>query len=326
MLLFALRRVLWTVPVLFVCVTILFGLMQAARSSPLRHDRLLGLSNAPVVKYGDHQPPGIEANQKRIFHLNDPWYVKYVHYLGGVARFDFGNTFTYRYRTVNAILREQGPITVELVSLGLAWAIVLGIPLGVLGALRRGTIVGRLTTAVTALTMGLPLFLLGTVLAWILCVRLGVFPVFGWTGWRSKVLPSFVLGLLPTTYIARVLRFELLEILGRDHVLAARARGLRRWRLFRLHVLRPALAPVVSMTGPLLGQLVTGMFVVEWIFSIPGIGRYFIAAAGAGDYPLTLGLTVVLTEAIVLANVLADIALAVIDPRTRERGPVPATG
>ena len=319
MLAFATKRVLWALPVLFVCVTIFFGLMKAIHSSPMRHAPLLGLSNVGWVKYGDWKPPSIDRNMRHALGIDVPWYVQYERFVGGVARFDFGPTYTFRDRTVNSILREQGPITLELVLLAIVWAVCLGVPLAIVGALWSGTIVGSLTSAVVALAMGLPVFLFGTVLAWLLSSRLGVVPAYGWEGWRSKLLPPFVLSLLPMTYIARVLRAELLEMLGRDHVLAARGRGLRRARVVRRHALRPALTPLLSMTGPLIGQFVTGLFVVEWIFAIPGIGRYFIAAAGAGDYPLALGLTVVLTEAIVLANIASDVALAAIDPRTRDR-------
>jgi oligopeptide transport system permease protein len=317
MLAFTLKRVLWTIPVLLVCVTILFGLMRAMQSSPLRHGPPLGLSNVAWVKYGDWQPEAIRRNQERKMGIDKPWYVQYVRYLRSLARFDFGPTFTFQYRTVNSILREQGPITLQLVLLSLVWAFALGIPLGVLAALKSGTFVDRAATAVIAVTMGLPNFFVAAVLLWLLAVKAGVVPVFGWDGWRAKLLPSFVLSLVPLALIARVLRAEMLEVLGNPHVQVARAKGLRRFRVIRVHVLRPALIPVVSMTGPLLGALVTGLFVVEWVFAIPGIGRYFIAAAGVGDYPLTLGLTVVLTVAIVFTNLLSDIALAALDPRIR---------
>jgi ABC-type dipeptide/oligopeptide/nickel transport system permease component len=318
MLLFALKRALWTIPVLLVCVTILFGLMHAIGSDPLQHGPPLGLSNEAWVKYTDPKPDSITRNMRRELGIDVPWYEEYFRYIRSLARLDFGPTFTLRYRSVNSILREQGPITLELTVLALGWAVVLGVPLGMLAALRRGTLFDRAATVMTALTMGIPTFFFGTVLAWLLSVKLGLVPTFGWNGWRSKVLPSFVLCLLPLAHIARVLRFEMLEVLERDHVLAARGKGLRRSRIIRVHVLRPALIPVVSMTGPLVGQLVAGLFVVEWIFAIPGIGRYFIAAAEARDYPLTLGLTVVLTAAIVLVNALSDIMLAALDPRIRD--------
>jgi oligopeptide transport system permease protein len=317
MLKFALRRVLWTIPVLLVCLTILFGLMQVTAQNPVRHAPLLGLSNVAWVKYGDPRPESIERNMKRRFGIDKPWYERYAHYLAGVARLDFGQTYTFQYRSVNSILKEQGVITLELVLLAQAWAVALGVPLAVVAALRRGKLVDRAFSAVTTATMGIPLFLVGTVLARLLAVDLHLVPVLGWDGWRAKLLPSFVLGLLPLTIIARVLRFELLEVFGRDHLLAARAKGLRRRRLLFIHSLRPALIPVISMAGPLLGMLVTGLFVVEWIFAIPGIGRYFTAAAVAGDYPLTFGLTAVLTMIILGVNLVSDIALAAIDPRSR---------
>jgi oligopeptide transport system permease protein len=317
MLAFALRRVLWTIPVLLVCVTILFGVMQAVRSTPLRHGPPLGLSNVAWVKYGDWQPEAIKRNQERRLGIDKPWYVQYVRYLRSLARFDFGPTFTFPYRTVNSILREQGPITLQLALLALGWAFVFGLPLGMLAALGSGTWVDRSATMLIAVTMGVPNFFVAALLGWLLAVKAGVVPVFGWDGWRAKLLPSFVLSLVPMAMIARVLRVEMLEVLGNNHVRAARGKGLRRARVIRVHVLRSALIPVVSMTGPLLGALVTGLFVVEWAFAIPGIGRYFIAAAGAGDYPLTLGLTVVLTTTIVLANTLSDIAHAALDPRIR---------
>jgi ABC-type dipeptide/oligopeptide/nickel transport system permease component len=318
MLVFALKRVLWTIPVLLVCVTILFGLMRAIQGSPLRHGPPLGLSNVAWVKYSDPQPEGIKRNQERILGIDAPWHVQYVRYLGSLARLDFGPTFMFPYRTVNSILREQGPLTLQLMLLALGFAFGVGIPLGVLSGMRSGTPVDHAATALVAVTMGVPNFFIATVLLWLLAVKLGVVPTFGWDGWRAKLLPSFVLALVPLSLITRVLRAEMIETLGRDHVRTARAKGLRRSRVVRVHVLRSALIPVVSMTGPLLGSLVTGLFVVEYIFAIPGIGRYFIAAAGAGDYPLTLGLTVVLTAAIVLVNMLSDIALGALDPRIRE--------
>lgn len=315
---YAMRRVLWTVPVLLVCMTILFGLMRAGGGNPLRHAPPAGLSNVAWVKYGDPKPESITRNIERRLGLDLPWYDQYFHYLGSVARLDFGPTFTFTNRSVNSILREQGPVTLELALLALGWAVALGVPVGVFAALRHGTAVDRAVTALTAMTIGLPIFFFGTVFAWLFSVKLGLVPPFGWTSWRTKIVPSLVLGLVPFSQIVRVLRFEMIEVLARDHVLAARGKGLRRPRVIQAHVLRPALIPLVSMPGPVLGQLVAGLFVVEWIFSIPGLGRYFIAAAEVGDYPLTLGLTIVLTATIALANVLSDIALAVLDPRIRD--------
>lgn len=318
MLRYAVKRVLWTVPVILVCMTLLFGLMHVGGGNFLRHPPPAGLSNVGWVKYGDSKPESITRNIERRLGLDLPWYEQYLHYLRGVAQLDFGPTFTFPGRSVNSILREQGPITLELVLLALGWAVLLGIPLAVLAALHHGSLVDRFLTALTAVTMGLPIFFWGTILAWLFAVKLGLVPAFGWSSWDAKIVPALVLGLVPFSQIVRVLRFEMLDVLERDHVLTARGKGLSRARVVRTHVLRPALIPLVSMPGPVIGQLVAGLFVVEWVFSIPGLGRYFIAAAEVGDYPLTLGLTVVLTVTIALVNVLSDIGLALLDPRVRD--------
>lgn len=318
MLQYALRRLLWTIPVILVCMTLLFVLMRVGGGNFLRHPPPAGLSNVAWVKYGDPKPESITRNIERRLGLDLPWYDQYLHYLKSVAQLDFGPTFTFTGRSVNSILREQGPITLELALLALGWAMALGIPLGVAAGLRRGKFLDRALTTLTAVTMGLPLFFVGTVFAWLFAVKLGLVPPFGWDSWQSKILPVLVLGLIPFSQIVRVLRFEMLEVLGRDYVLVAHGKGLRKSRVVGTHVLRPALIPLASMPGPMLGQLVAGLFVVEWIFSIPGLGRYFIAAAEVGDYPLTLGLTVALTIVIILANVLSDIALAMLDPRMRD--------
>jgi oligopeptide transport system permease protein len=315
---YALRRLLWTIPVILVCMTLLFGLMRIGGGNFLRHPPPAGLSNVAWVKYGDPKPESITRNIERRLGLDLPWYDQYLHYVGSVAKLDFGPTFTFTGRSVNSILREQGPITLELALLSLGWAIALGIPLGVAAGLRRGGILDRVLTLLTGVTMGLPLFFVGTVFAWLFAVKLGLVPPFGWNSWQSKVLPVLVLGLIPFAQVVRVLRFEMLEVLGRDYVVVAQAKGLRKSRVVGIHVLRPALIPLASMPGPMLGQLVAGLFVVEWIFSIPGLGRYFIAAAEVGDYPVILGLTIALTVAIAIANLLSDIALIALDPRLRD--------
>jgi ABC-type dipeptide/oligopeptide/nickel transport system permease component len=319
---YAVRRLLWTIPVVFVCMTMLFGLMRIGGGNFLQHPPPTGLSNVAWVKYGDPKPESITRNIERRLGLDLPWYDQYLHYLRGVVQLDFGPTFTFTNRSVNSILREQGPITLELAVLALGWAVLLGVPLAVFAALHHGTVFDRAVTALTAVTMGLPVFFFAAVLAWLFSIKLALVPPFGWSGWSTKLVPSLVLGLVPFSQIVRVLRFEMLEVVNRDHVLAARGKGLRNLRVVRRHILRPALIPLASMPGPVLGQLVAGLFVVEWAFSIPGLGRYFIAAAEVGDYPLTLGLTIVLTVTIAFANVVSDVALAVLDPRIRDAAAV----
>jgi oligopeptide transport system permease protein len=249
MLLFVLRRALWTVPVLLVCITLLFGLMRAIGGSPLRHGPPLGLSNEAWVKYSDAKPESITRNMQRRLGLDVPWYEQYGRYLGNLARLDFGPTTTFPGRSVNSILKEQGPVTLALAGLAFVWVAVLGIGLGVAAAVWRGSVLDRAITASTALLTAIPIFLLATVAIWVLSVKLGLLPTSGWNGWRSWLLPSLVLALLPLAQVARVLRFEMVEVGEREFVTAARAKGLRRPRIVKTHVLRPASIPVLSMVG-----------------------------------------------------------------------------
>jgi oligopeptide transport system permease protein len=317
---YALRRIVWTVPVLLLVVTILFFMMRAIGGDPLRPGPLVGLSAGQGwVKRGDPKPQSITVNQRRRLGLDVPWYRQYGGYLRSLATLDFGQTQTFRNRTVNSVIRQQGPVSAQLGLLALAWALALGGALGLVSGLRAGGFLDGGVRAVTSLSAALPAFLVGVLLIHLLAVRLGVLPSSGWSGWRSKLLPSFVLGLVPAAYCARLLRAGLLETLRQEYVVAARAKGLRRVRVLTAHVGRNSVGPLVVALGPLVGYLVTGSFVVEHVFAIPGIGRYYVAAVLARDYPLVLGLTVVLTAAVVLANLLVDLVQATLDPRVRDR-------
>ena len=317
---YALRRIAWTVPVLFLVVSILFFMMQAIGGDPLRPGKLQGLSNSQGwVKRGDPKPASITANQRRNLGLDERWYSQYGSYLRSVATFDFGPTFTFRQRTVNSVIREQGPISAQLGLLALAWALVLGGLFGILSALRAGSALDNSTRAFASVAAALPAFLVGALAIHLFAVRLGLVPTSGWDGWRSKLLPSLVLGLVPAAYCARLLRAGMLETLGREYITSARAKGLRQPRVVSVHVVPNAVGPLIAALGPLVGYLVTGSFVVEHVFAIPGIGRYYVAAVLARDYPLVLGLTVVLTLAIVVANLVVDLVPAALDPRVRER-------
>jgi oligopeptide transport system permease protein len=318
MLEFALRRVLWTIPVLFIVVTLLFGVLQAMGGDPIRHGQLKGLSSAAWVKSGDAKPESIERNMRRELGLDRPWYVQYAHFMRSVATLDFGPTWSFRYQSVNDVIARQAPVSLELGLLAFLWVLALGVPLGVISAVWSGGAADGAARALTTAAFAFPNFLVATVLIYLVGVRWTVLPTSGWDGWESKLLPSLTLGLLPAGFAARLIRGSMLETLRHDYVRAAAAKGLRRSRVLVVHVLRNSLVPVVTALGPLLGYLVTGSFVVEQVFGIPGIGRYFVAGVLARDYPLVLGLTVVLTVVIVLANLVVDLLHGALDPRVRE--------
>jgi oligopeptide transport system permease protein len=322
MLPYILRRAFWTIPVILVVVTAIFFLMRSIGGDPFRHGPLVGLTaqgQGRWVKYGDWQPPAIRRAQQHRYGLDLPWYEQYANFLEGVATFDYGPSLSFRDRSANEIIEEHAPVSLELGLLAFLWAFGLGIPLGVLAAVRHG---GALDGAIRVLSgagLAMPAFLVATLLVYLFSLRLGLLPTHGWNeGWQHKLLPTFALGLLPLAVCTRLARTATLETLQEEYVTAARARGLRRRRVVGTHVLRNSMLPVVTAAGPMLGYLVTGSFVVELLFSVPGISRFYVASVLARDYTVVLGITVLLALLIIVANLLVDIVHAFLDPRIRE--------
>jgi oligopeptide transport system permease protein len=317
---FVVRRVFWTIPVTFLAVTMIFFLMRAIGGNPFRHGTLLGLATpgGGWTKYGDPQPEAIENNLARRYGLDLPWYEQYVNFLEGVVTFDFGPSLSFRNETVNELIRETAPNSIELGLLALAWAILLGVPAAVFAALRANTALDYGVRLISSIGFAVPNFLLATMLVYLLSVKLGWLPTNGWTSWRHKLLPSLTLAMLPMAYLTRIVRGAMLETLQEEYVRAARAKGLRSSRVVVAHALRNSLIPAVTVAAPLLGFLVTGAFVIETIYSVPGVSRYFVAAVAARDYTFVLAATVLTTIVIVVLNLVADIVYALLDPRVRE--------
>jgi ABC-type dipeptide/oligopeptide/nickel transport system permease component len=314
---FVVRRLLWTIPILWVVVTIVFFMMRSIGGDPFRHGPLLGLSNVGWVKYGDYQPPAIKKNQRERYGLDLPWYEQYGNYLRGVAT--FGPSLSFRNVRVNELMRELAPRSLELAGLALLWATIIGIPLGVLAALRPNSPFDYFARLFASVGFALPNFCVATLLVYYLSVRLGVLPTSGWTaGWKHKILPSFTLGLLPMAYCVRLLRGSMLETLQLDYVRVARAKGLRASRVVWGHAFRNSLIPLITVAAPLLGYMITGSFVVENAFAVPGVARYYVASVLGRDYPVVMGLTVMLALLIVFANLAVDVAHRALDPRLRE--------
>jgi ABC-type dipeptide/oligopeptide/nickel transport system permease component len=315
---FIVRRVLWTIPILWVVVTIVFFMMRSIGGDPFRRGPLLGLSNVAWVKYGDYQPASIKRNQRERYGLNLPWYQQYANYLRGVVTLDFGPSLSFRNIRVNELIKELAPRSLELAALSFLWAFAVGIPIAVLAALRPGSAFDVGARIFSSVGFALPNFLVATLLVYYLSVRLGVLPTSGWTaGWKQKILPSFTLGLVPMAYCVRLLRASLLETLELDYIRMARAKGLSGGRVMK-HALRNSLIPLVTVSGPLLGYLITGSFVIENIFAVPGVARFYVASVVARDYTVVLGLTVMLALVIIFANLVVDVAHRMLDPRLRD--------
>jgi len=316
---FIAQRVLWTIPILWVVVTIVFFMMRSIGGDPFRRGPLLGLSNVAWVKYGDYQPESIKRNQRERYGLNLPWYQQYGNYLRGVVTLDFGPSLSFRNVRVNDLIKELAPRSLELAALSFLWAFALGIPMAVLAALRPGSAFDVGARIFSSVGFALPNFFVATLLVYYLSVKLGVLPTSGWTdGWKHKILPSFTLGLVPMAYCVRLLRASLLETLELDYIRMARAKGLSRSRVVLKHALRNSLIPLVTVSGPLLGYLITGSFVIENIFAVPGVARFYVASVLARDYTVVLGLTVMLALLIVFVNLVVDVAHRMLDPRLQD--------
>jgi oligopeptide transport system permease protein len=308
MLKFIIRRILWTIPVILLVILMTFAMMKAIKGNPFR------TTDRPV-------PPAIQANLDRQFNLDKPWYLQYAYYVKDVFTFDLGPSLIQRNRDVNDIIKDTFPVSLKLGGMAMLFAIVVGIPLGIIAALRQNTPIDYAAMAVVNAGFSLPSFLIATLLIYFFAVKWREqtpFPTNGWAGWESWVLPVIALGLAPMTILARIVRGSMLETLQQDYIRTAKAKGLRWRRVVGLHVLRNSLIPAVTAAGPILGGLITGAFIVETIFGIPGIGRYFIISVAGRDYSVTMGITVLVAVIIILANLVVDILYGFLDPRTRE--------
>ena len=306
---FVIRRLFWTIPVILLVILLTFLLMRQIKGNPFRK------SERAV-------PVEIQQNLDRKFGLDKPWYEQYARYVKGVFTFDLGPSLVLRGRTVNDIVGDHFPVSLELGGLAFLFALLFGIPLGVLSALRANSIFDYGAMFFSNVGFAVPSFLVATLLIYFFALEWGdVFglPTSGWSTPQSKVLPVIALGLGPMAYFARLVRGTMLETLQQDYIRTAKAKGLPWRRVVLVHVLRNSLIPVITAAGPLLGFLITGSFVIEQIFAIPGIGRYYVTAVTARDYSVVMGLTVLLAIIVIVANLAVDILYAFLDPRTRER-------
>jgi ABC-type dipeptide/oligopeptide/nickel transport system permease component len=305
---FIVRRILWTIPVILLVILMTFFMMRLIKGNPFQ------VTERPV-------PPSIQANLDRQFHLDRPWYVQYGYYVKGVFTANLGPSLQQRDRDVNDIIKEHFPVSLKLGGLAMLLAIVLGIPLGIIAALKQNTVFDYAVMAVVNAGYALPNFLIATLLIYFFAVKWRAhtpFPTNGWAGPSSWVLPVIALGHAPMTVLARIVRGSMLETLQADYIRTAKAKGLRWRRVVGLHVLRNSLIPAVTAAAPLLGYLIAGSFIVETIFGIPGIGRYFIISVASRDYSVTMGITILLSLLIIVANLLVDILYGFLDPRTRD--------
>lgn len=271
------------------------------------------------VLMGPRRDPETYARLRHLYGLDQPLVIQYLRYVGGLLRGDFGLSFRYAERPVRELIAQGVPISIGVGGLALLLSVFVGVPLGVVTALRQNTVFDRVVIALTLLLYAVPSFVLIPIL-WLLNLRLyqagiNTLPQAGWGTPQHLVLPVLVLAAANIGYIARLTRSSMLEVLREDFVRTARSKGLQERIVVVRHVLRNALLPILTLLGPATAALVTGAFVVENLFSIPGIGRISIEAIGQRDYPVIMGTTVILGTAVVVLNTLTDVLYRVFDPR-----------
>ncbi len=292
--------------VLFIITTATFLLMHAIPGGPFTAEKNL--------------PEAVLKNLNERYHLNDPLWKQYGDYLANVARGDLGPSFKYEARTVNDIIAESFPVSAELGLTAVLIAVIGGIPMGAVAALRQNRWPDYLCMFTATIGISVPGFILATLFIYYFALRLELFPAAMWEGPEYVVLPAVALAAFPMAFIARLTRSSMLEVLGQDFIRTARAKGLSAFAVVRRHALKNALIPVVTYLGPLIAAILTGSFVIESIFAIPGLGRHFVTSIYNRDYTVILGITIFYSTFLVFLNFLVDIAYAWLDPRIKLDG------
>ncbi|MDX1455628.1 MAG: oligopeptide ABC transporter permease OppB [Gammaproteobacteria bacterium] len=304
---YLLRRLLGTVPTLLVLVTIAFFLVRFAPGGPFDYERAL--------------PPEIEANLLAQYHLDEPLWKQYFRYLGDLLQGDLGPSFQYRDYRVSELIAAGLPVSMLLGGLSVLLALVLGVLAGMVAGLKQGRAADNTVMALAMTGISIPNFVLAPVLVLLLAVWLGWLPAGGWNGGApaNLVMPVIALALPQLAYIARLTRSSLLDVMSSDFIRTARAKGLPDSVILRRHALKPVLLPVISYLGPAAAAVMTGSVVIEQIFGIPGVGRFFVHGALNRDYTLVLGVVIFYGLIVVLFNLLVDLCYAWLDPRVRLR-------
>ncbi len=305
MLAFVVRRVAGFLPVLFIILSLSFFIMRLAPGGPFDQERAL--------------PAQVRANIEARDHLIDPLWRQYGRYLGAVLRGDLGPSFRYPDRSVNELLGLGFPVSLTLGLCALGVALGLGGVAGILAGVHRNSLLDHLATGLALGGISIPNFVLGPILMLTFALALHWLPVAGWGNWRHVILPSFTLGVFYAAYVARLMRAGMLEVIGQDFIRTARAKGLREAAVILRHALPSGILPVVTYLGPASAAILTGSVVVETIFSIPGIGRYFVESALNRDYTMVLGTVIFYSVLLISFNLLVDVLYAYLDPRVRVR-------
>lgn len=300
------KRVISSLATLFVIVSVTFALLYNLPGDPFAEDK-------PI-------PEEIRQAMMEHYGLNDPWHIQYGRYLYRIVTWDLGPSFKYKARTVNEIIREGFPVSAALGLQALCLALAAGISLGSIAALRHNRWQDYSSMGLAVAGISIPSFILATMLQYIFSLKLGWLPVARWGTLAQSILPAVALAALPTSFIARLTRSNMLEVLQQDYIKTARAKGVSEARLITKHALRNALLPVMPYLGQLAANILVGSFIIERIFSIPGLGQWFVTSVNNRDYTVIMGVTVFYSAILLAAMLAVDLLYSWLDPRIKLGG------
>jgi len=303
MLSFAFRRLLSAIPTLLVLLALSFALIRVAPGGPFDTEKTI--------------PPEIQERLNETYHLDEPLWQQFGRYLGDLLRGDFGPSFQYKDYTVTELIAAGFPVSLKLGGLAMLLALLVGISIGTLAALKQNSRVDHAVMGAAMTGISIPNFVLAPLLVLVFAVTLRWLPAGGLGDWRNLVLPVIALALPQIAYIARLTRGSMIEVLRSDFIRTARAQGLPTLEIILGHALKPALVPIVSYLGPATAGIITGSVVIEQIFGVPGLGRYFVQGALNRDYTLVMGIVVFYGVLIIGFNFLVDLAYRWLDPRVK---------
>ncbi len=297
------KRILGAVATVFVIITITFLLLRTLPGGPFDQEKVL--------------PPEVQANIEARYHLDKPVFYQFASYIKNLLKGDMGESYKYVNRNVSDIIRETLPISIQLGIYSLILAFLLGIPFGVLAAAKQNTLTDKFLMISAISGVSLPSFLIAPLLILFFCFYMGWFEPALWEGPSYYVLPLVVLGTRPASVIARLTRASVLEVIQADYVRTAKAKGLNHLVVLYKHVLKNAFLPVLTYSGPLVAGILTGAFIVEHIFAIPGLAKHLITSVSNRDYPLILGVTLLYSIVLIFSNLIVDLLYSHFDPRIR---------
>lgn len=302
---YAVKRLIGALPTLLVLITLAFFMIRIAPGGPFDTEKAL--------------PPEIEANLNEAYHLDEPLIQQYGRYLLQIVQGDFGPSFQYKDFTVNELIASGFPVSLQIGGLAMLLAVLVGCTFGIIAALRQNQATDYTVMTVAMTGISIPNFVIAPLLILLFAVALGWLPAGGWDddGFGKLVLPVISLALPQIAYVARLMRGSMIEVLRSNFIRTARAKGLSQRRIILRHALRPAFLPVLSYMGPATAAVITGSVVIEKIFGIPGLGRYFVQGALNRDYTLVMGVVVFYGMLIILFNFIVDLLYGALDPKVR---------